>query len=63
WITSYLTKYMDSDNQDPKITQMFKDYAKFKDKIRQTFAVPGEPAIAERAIQRLRQTKSAGDYA
>ena len=44
---------MDSDNREDAIIQMFEDYDEFKTKIRQTFTVLNEPAIAERAIQRL----------
>lgn len=63
WVTPYLKKYMDSDNQEEAITHMFEDWDAFKEKLRQTFSVANEPANAERAIQSLRQTNSAGDYA
>ena len=63
WVQPYLKKYMDNGNSDTTITRMFDDHNEFKAKLRQTFAVANEPSIAERKIQRLRQTQSAGDYA
>jgi hypothetical protein len=63
WVTPYLTKYLNSDNDDAAITRMFDEFDEFKEKLRKSFTVPNEPLVAERAIQRLRQTKSAGDYA
>lgn len=63
WMTPYLRKYLDSDNDEEDITRMFEQWSEFKEKIRQTFSVANEPSVAERAIQKLRQTRSAGDYA
>ena len=42
---------------------MFKDYNSFKEKLQQSFRLAKELAIAKQAIQRLKQTKSIGDYA
>ena len=63
WVAPYLRKYMDSDNNEESVTRMFQDWDEFKEKLRQTFSVANETNDAERAIQSLRQTKSAGDYA
>jgi hypothetical protein len=63
WVTPYLTKYLNSDNDDATITRIFDEFDEFKEKLRKSFTVPNEPLVAERAIQRLRQTKAAGDYA
>jgi hypothetical protein len=62
WVTPYLIKFL-GDEDDPAIDRMFKEYLEFKDKLRQSFGTAKEPLIAERAIQRLRQHKSASDYA
>ena len=63
WNRPYLMKYLDEDNNEREITRMFEEWPEYKEKLRQAFAIPNEPAIAERAIQNLRQTRSAGDYA
>jgi hypothetical protein len=63
WVRPYLLKYMDDDNNEQEITEMFDDYLKFKEKLRQTFGVLNEVANADRKIQQLHQTKSAADYA
>jgi hypothetical protein len=39
------------------------DFDEFKNKIRPVFGVTNEPTIARREIQRVRQTKSAANYA
>jgi hypothetical protein len=63
WVRPYLIKYMDDDNSEQEITELFDDYLKFKEKLRQTFGVLNEVANADRKIQQLRQIKSAADYA
>lgn len=62
WVKPYLIRYM-GDTVDSENTRMFEDWQTFKDKLRQIFSQANEPAIAERAIQQLRQTHSAADYA
>jgi hypothetical protein len=57
----YLKKYIDKDYNDATITRMVHDHHEFKTKLRQTFAVANEPSVAKRKIQRLHQTRSAGD--
>jgi hypothetical protein len=42
---------------------MFNNYNHFKEKLRETFRLANDTAIAERAIQGLRQKNSASDYA
>jgi hypothetical protein len=42
---------------------MFDEFNEFKKKLRKSFTVLNELLVAERAIQRLQQTKSARDYA
>jgi hypothetical protein len=42
---------------------MFNKFDKFKEKLRKLFTVLNELLVAKQAIQRLRQTKSARDYA
>jgi hypothetical protein len=42
---------------------MFNKFNEFKEKLRKLFTVLNKPLVAERAIQRLRQTKAARDYA
>jgi hypothetical protein len=42
---------------------MFDEFNEFKEKLRKLFTVPNKPLVAKWAIQRLRQTKSARDYA
>ena len=63
WVKPYLTKYLDSNNNEDAINRMFNDFEGLKEKVRQSFKVANESLVAERAIQRLKQTKSAGDYA
>jgi hypothetical protein len=63
WVTPYLTKYLNSDNDNAAITRIFDEFDEFKEKLRKSFTVLNELLVAERAIQRLRQTKSARDYA
>jgi hypothetical protein len=63
WVQPYLKKYMDDNNDDDEITNMFDDHQAFKTKLRQNFAVANEPLVAERKIQVLRQKNAAGDYA
>jgi hypothetical protein len=63
WVRPYLLKYMDDDNNEEDITKLFDDYLEFKTKLRDTFGVLNEVSNADRKIQRLRQTKSAADYA
>jgi hypothetical protein len=62
WVTPYLIKFM-GDNSDDVTDRMFKDLNEFKEHMRQSFATAKEPLIAERTIQRLKQDKSASDYA
>jgi hypothetical protein len=63
WVTPKLKKYFDVDVHDERLTTLFEDYDAFKEQLRKDFAVAKEPAIAEREIQRLKQTHSVGDYA
>jgi hypothetical protein len=63
WIKPYLTKYLDDNNSDEDITMLFEDYARFKTQIRQVFGVSNEDSIAARAIQHLKQKRSAAEYA
>jgi hypothetical protein len=42
---------------------MFNEFNEFKEKLCKLFTVLNKPLVAERAIQRLQQTKSARDYA
>jgi hypothetical protein len=62
WVTPYLKQFL-GDGGDDTVKRMFSDWLEFKEKLRQSFAVAKEPLIAERKIQRLRQTTSASDYA
>jgi hypothetical protein len=59
WVKPYLTKHLDPNNSEDAINRMFGDFIRFKDKVRQSFAVENEPLLAECAIQRLKQTNSA----
>jgi hypothetical protein len=62
WLMPYLQKFFGK-KADADTQQMFHDYDYFKEKLRETFGLANEPAIAERAIQGLRQKNSASDYA
>jgi hypothetical protein len=42
---------------------MFNEFNKFKEKLRKLFIVLNKLLVAKQAIQRLRQNKSARDYA
>jgi len=63
WVKPFLIKYMSSNNSKERITQMFEDHDEFKVQLRQTFGIINEKSNADRAIQHLRQTRSAADYA
>lgn len=62
WINSDLQKYLDGD-ADEDIKKWMEKYSLFKKKIQLIFGPANEEANAESIIQRLKQTKSAADYA
>ena len=64
WIKPYLRIYMAGDNvEGDEVTQIFSTWAGFKAKLRSVFGITHEAAHAERMIQKLRQEKSAAEYA
>jgi len=64
WIRPHLIKYMDNNStNEPELTLMMEDFDEFKRRIRIAFGMRNETPIAERAIQRLVQTKDASSYA
>jgi len=72
WIAPQLTKYLDnndddddddSDDEDDENTTLFENWGTFKTKLRQVFGVSNEKNKAVREIQRVKQLKSATDYA
>ena len=76
WIAPDLQKYLDGDMYETETQKDgtkrrvksdectdFEDYGKFKKRIRAVFGPANEKLIAESVIQRLKQTKSAADYA
>jgi len=63
WINPYLTKYLDELNEEDDIIQLFENYDQFKTRLRQVFGISNEASTASRIIQRLRQQRSAAEYA
>jgi hypothetical protein len=62
WIKPFLRRYHDAgDSTD--VDPWFEDFDLFKEQLRPIFGVSNEPTIARRDIQRIRQEKSAADYA
>jgi len=64
WIRPHLIKYMDNNStKEPELNLLMEDFDEFKRRIRIAFGMRNETPIAERAIQRLVQTKDASSYA
>ena len=62
WIKPFLQQFSKDEAPD-EVDEWMKDFDQFKDRIKPIFGVSNEPTIARRDIQRIRQTKSAADYA
>ena len=62
WIKPYLQQYNQGDATHD-VDAWMASFDQFKDKIKPIFGVSNEPTIARRNIQRIRQDKSAADYA
>lgn len=62
WIKPFLQQYMKGEAPD-EVDAWMVDFDAFKDKIKPIFGISNEPEVARREIQRLRQHKSAADYA
>lgn len=62
WITPYLKKHLDDNNEDANIALLFEDFSVFKTQVRKSFGLANEEKKAERAIQKLRQTHSCAEY-
>jgi Retrotransposon gag protein/Zinc knuckle len=62
WIKPFVQQY-NQGNAPEDVDAWMDDFDEFKNKIRPVFGVTNEPTIARREIQRVRQTKSAADYA
>lgn len=57
-----MKKYMDGEaNED--VTEWMEDFDEFKKHIRQVFGITNEAFTAARAIQALKQQRSAAEYA
>jgi Retrotransposon gag protein/Zinc knuckle len=64
WIQPYLTSYLAEENTEgDQIDEVIEDYSVFRTKLKQLFGIANKVPLAERAIQNLRQTGSAADYA
>jgi hypothetical protein len=67
WIKPYLTRYMNEFNEPEDAVgsdlEFLIDWDDFKEKIRQVFGVANEANRAGRLLPKLKQTKSAADYA
>jgi hypothetical protein len=62
WIKPFIQQYNAGDAPD-EVDEWVSDFDQFKLKIKPVFGVSNEPTIARREIQRIRQVKSAADYA
>lgn len=62
WVNTDLQKYMDGEAED-ETKAWIERYAPFKARMRRVFGQANKELIAESLIQRLRQKKSATDYA
>jgi hypothetical protein len=63
WMKPHVTRYMNDDITDPVNDRMIDEWSVFKEQLRKVFGLQKEEAVAERDIQRLRQTTSVSDYA
>ena len=62
WIKPFVQQYQAGEAPE-EVDEWMKDFDNFKEKIKPIFGVSNEPTIARRNIQRIRQEKSAADYA
>jgi hypothetical protein len=62
WIKPFVQQY-NQGNAPKDVDAWIDNFNEFKNKIQPVFRVSNEPTIAQRNIQRIRQTKSAADYA
>jgi hypothetical protein len=62
WIKPFVQQYQAGEAPD-EVDEWMRDFDAFKEKIKPIFGVSNEPTIARRNIQRIRQEKSAADYA
>jgi hypothetical protein len=62
WIKPFIQQYNDGTAPE-EVDAWVSDFDEFKKKVKPVFGVSNEPTIARRDIQRMRQTKSAADYA
>jgi len=63
WIKPFLIKYRNDNLDSSDINDWMEDFDEFKERIRVVFGITNEPVLARRDIQRIKQTKSAADYA
>jgi hypothetical protein len=63
WVKPFLKQYMDNDENDTMVVEMFESWDQFKKQIRRAFGIIKETAKAEYYIQYIRQDGSAADYA
>jgi hypothetical protein len=63
WVKPFLTQYLENDENDPAIVNMFQDWTEFKKCIRRALGTIKETAKAEYQIQNIRQNGSTADYA
>jgi len=64
WIGPHLSRYLNEENQAGDVVDaLIEDYDAFRNGLKQLFGVTNQTAIAERAIQQLRQTRSTAEYA
>jgi hypothetical protein len=62
WIKPFVQQIQAGTAPD-EVDEWMLDFDKFKERVKPIFGVSNEPTIARREIQRVRQTKSAADYA
>jgi hypothetical protein len=62
WIKPFVQQYQAGEAPD-EVDEWMRDFDAFKERIKPIFGVSNEPTIARRNIQRIKQEKSAADYA
>ena len=64
WIQPHLGPYLAGENAEGDVTdQIIESYDRFKKELRLLFGIANKVPLAERALQNLRQTRSAAEYA